>query len=150
MNWNDTRWLPRPWWLVVGGGGVDQAGERERRGGTFSRVSWSPVLLLLVVGGVCRLVGFSTFRLFDLLGSRKVGGTGRKGRGRSERAGVMNRNDTAGELEGEDGERSGWRGAVYPGVRPRAQEGGVMNSPRYAVAPLSLGVGGGVGWFTPG
>ena len=21
MNWNDTRWLPRPWWLVVAGRG---------------------------------------------------------------------------------------------------------------------------------
>ena len=64
---------------VRAAGGVDQAGERERRGGTFGRVSWSPVLLLLVVVCLptcqlanlptCQLANLPTCQLFDLLES---------------------------------------------------------------------------------
>ena len=41
----------------------------------------------MVVGGVCLFASFSTFRLFDLSGSWKVGGTERRGHGRGS-AGV--------------------------------------------------------------
>lgn len=90
---------------VRAAGGVDQAGERERRGGTFGRVSWSPVLLLLVVGGMCRLVDLSTFRLVDLLGSRR--GAADQGWGWFT-GGVRRTRRAAGG--GGTGERSGWRG----------------------------------------
>ena len=52
----------------------------------------------LVDGGVCQLANFSTFRLFDLLGSRKVGDLetwrggaegARRGGGGEERARVF-------------------------------------------------------------
>ena len=55
--------------LLMGGG--LPGGKGGGWGGTFGRVSWSPVLLLLVVGGMCRLFDLSTFRLVDLLGSRR-------------------------------------------------------------------------------
>lgn len=61
-----------------------------------------------VVGGWCQLFDFSTFRLFDLLGSWEVSGV--------VRAGVMNRNDKAASAQEEA------EGAVESFLLPRGKE----------------------------
>lgn len=56
----------------------------------------------LVAGGMCQLANFSTFRLFDLLGSRKVGDleTWRGGAGCERRVAVVYRRGKASAQEG--------------------------------------------------
>ena len=59
----------------------------------------------MVVGGVCLFASFSTFRLFDLSGSWKVGGTERRGHGRGS-AGVRSGGERGRGLVGMV--RGGW------------------------------------------
>lgn len=91
----------------------------------------------LVDGGVCQLANFSTFRLFDLLGSRKVGDLetwrgGAEGARRGGRSGrgflVYRRGKTASAAVnvGWGVSRVSWsprRGKARKGRRARRQEG---------------------------
>lgn len=96
----------------------------------------------LVVGGVCLLASFSTFRLFDLSGSWKVGGTGRRGGTAGDRRGKRTRRARA------VGGVAGWcwvvagQEAVLQGVGgfSRVTGGRVAEARRQAQ----------VWWFTPG
>ena len=72
----------------------------------------------MVVGGVCLFASFSTFRLFDLSGSWKVGGTERRGHGRGS-AGVRSGGERGRGLVGMV--RGGWsqarkRGSAVGGL----------------------------------
>ena len=76
----------------------------------------------MVVGGVCLFASFSTFRLFDLSGSWKVGGTER----RRARAGV-------------GGDGKGW---VVAGQETEDAAGGLAALRVLASVPPLLGGGG--------
>ena len=81
-------------------------------GGGFSRVRWSPVVL--VVGGVCQLFGFPACRFVGFPTCWEVGELAGW-----QRAGVMNRNDKAGCARG-GRRRAGGLGGVR-GASPLLQ-----------------------------